>query len=373
MGTVRVRYLHKRKYKGRELLYWYPKARYFVAGKWQDCPFKGGEVESLSKAEEMNRLLDEWRSGKVSSRRYEEGSAGWLVGEFKNDDRYTDLATDTQKLYQYSFNEFLRVFGDFPIPEVTRKRVKAFYKSLTGVRKPSQVMQNCRAMFSFAEDEEHIPAGTNPFSRQRVKKAPAREMTWDEPTLEHAKKTAIGMGKRSISLALQMGYDLGQRPQDLRVVPWARYNGTKVKLKQLKTKNAWIEVEVLSELKQMLDATERLSPIILIDEDTGKPYSKDMLCRRVREVLTEAGIGKELQFRDLRRSAVVRLMEAGAELPEICSVTGHKLSEAENILEVYGPRSSKQADNAMQKVKKLKEALAASKQESKETGKKCNF
>lgn len=367
MGSIKVKYLHKRRYKGQELLYWYPKEKYMVNGQWKACPFKGGQYDSLDEIQDMNDKLKEWRSGKVETiRHYEAGSVGWLVGEFKKDERFTNLAPATQKLYQYSFNDLLDAMGDFPILEVTRKRARKFYNNFTDtVRKKSQIMQNCRVVFSYAEDEELIAPGTNPFARQRISKAPAREAIWEEAQVEAVKAKAIELKVPSIALAVQMGYDLGQRPQDLRVVPWARYNGIKVKLKQQKTTNAWIEVEVLPDLKVMLDTTSRVSPTMLIDETTGKPYSKDLLCRRVRWVMTEAGIGEELQFRDLRRTAVVRLMEAGCELPEICSVTGHKLSEAEHILEVYGPRTTKQADNAIGKVKKLKEALAESKQKSK--------
>lgn len=371
MGRVRVKYLQSRNYKGQELLYWYPKKKYFVAGKWQKCPFAGGEVKSLDQAQELNEQLAKWRKGEIEhSRFYAEGSVGWLVGEYKQDEVYTKLAPATQKLYQFSFNVMLDVFGDWPVTEVTRKRVRKFYKDLLlegTVRRQSQIMQNCRVVFRFARDEELIT--DNPFSEQRVSKAPARDAVWNEEVLLRAQQKAVEMGYPSISLGLQMGYDLGQRPQDLRVWPWARYDGKKMKAKQLKT-GKWVDVQVLPELKEKLDAEIRISPIIMIEEDTQKAYSKDMFCRRVREVMTAAGIGEELQFRDLRRSAVVRLMEAGCELPEICSITGHKLEEAHKILEVYGPRSTKQADNAMQKVRKFiksqKNALAMSKEKSKE-------
>lgn len=367
MGRVHVKYLQTRSYKGQILLYWYPKKQYLINGKWQKCPFPGGEVKSLDEAQDLNKKLTSWRKGeKENTRYYTDGSVGWLVGEYKKDESYSSLSPSTQKLYQYSFNVLLEVFGDWPILEVTRKRVKTFYKDLLKegtVRRQSQIMQNCRVVFRYARDEELI--NDNPFSEQNVSKAPARDAVWNEDLLDAVRDKAIEMGMPSIALAMQMGYDLGQRPQDLRAMSWAKYSGQKVKLKQLKTKNTWVEIQVLPDLKRMLDETPKISPIILIDEATKKPYSKDMLCRRVREVMTAAGIGDELQFRDLRRTAVVRLMDAGATLPEICSVTGHKLTEAEKILEVYGPRSSKQADNAIDKVRKLKESLASSKEKSK--------
>ena len=92
----------------------------------------------------------------------------------------------------------------------------------------------------------------------------------------------------------------------------------------------------------------------LIDETTGKSYTRDRLCHRFREICDAAGIDKTIQFRDLRRSCVVRLAEHGCTNAEIAAITGHSINETSKILETYLPRTKVMADNAIDKVEAIK-------------------
>ena len=69
--------------------------------------------------------------------------------------------------------------------------------------------------------------------------------------------------------------------------------------------------------------------------------------------MIKAGL-KNLQFRDLRRTAIVRLAEACATVPEIASISGHTIDRCQRILEVYLPRNSKMAKAAVDKLEKYK-------------------
>jgi integrase len=361
MGKVRVKYLHIRSYKGRQLLYWYPKDKYFVAGKWQECPLPGRQVKSLDEAEALNRELKAWRMGESGiSRSYENGSVGWLITQYKQDKRFLKLAPATQQLYRWNFPEIERVFGDRPATVVNKQHAKAFYHSLSDKEhKAAKIMQICRILFGLAEEIGLITG--NPFKSVGVHTPDAREAVWTPDMLTAAKAKALELNMPSIALAIQLGIDTGQRPGDLRLLTWNRYNGSTIKLRQTKTK-VWVEVPVMADLRKMLDTADRTSPLMLITEATGKPYTKDMFSRRVREVLEGAKIGKDIQFRDLRRTAVVRLAEHGCEIPEICAITGHSLADATAILEVYLPRNSKMAANAIGKLEKLKEVATESKE-----------
>ena len=53
---------------------------------------------------------------------------------------------------------------------------------------------------------------------------------------------------------------------------------------------------------------------------------------------------------DLRRTAVVRLAEAGCTPPEISAITGHDLDATMAILEVYMPRTLPLATAAIDKL-----------------------
>jgi len=54
--------------------------------------------------------------------------------------------------------------------------------------------------------------------------------------------------------------------------------------------------------------------------------------------MVAAGV-EGLQFRDLRRTAAVRLAEAGCTVPEIAAITGHTIDTTARILEAYLPRN----------------------------------
>ena len=160
---------------------------------------------------------------------------------------------------------------------------------------------------------------------------------------------ALAEGLKSVALAVQLGLDTGQRAGDLRALTWSAYNGKTLRFRQSKT-GVFLEVPVMQSLKSMLDNADRKAPAIMICEATGKPYNKDMLSRKFREVCEKVpGVGN-LQFRDLRRTAVVRLAEHGCTNAEIAAITGHSLQDTVNILEVYLPRNSTMAQNAIAKL-----------------------
>jgi len=67
----------------------------------------------------------------------------------------------------------------------------------------------------------------------------------------------------------------------------------------------------------------------------------------------KADIPDDLTFHDIRGSAVTRLAEAGCEVPEIATITGHSLKDVEVILDAhYLGRTTKLADSAVAKLER---------------------
>jgi integrase len=56
---------------------------------------------------------------------------------------------------------------------------------------------------------------------------------------------------------------------------------------------------------------------------------------RFRRVAERAGA--DAQARDLRRTVMLRMAEAGATTPQIASVSGHSIEATQRILETYLP------------------------------------
>ncbi len=103
---------------------------------------------------------------------------------------------------------------------------------------------------------------------------------------------------------------------------WTQYDGAAVRLRQRKT-GRLIAVPAIAELRQTLDAAPRTAATMVVSETTGRPYTEDNFTHLFRGVADAAGLPDALQFRDLRRTAVVFLAEAGCSVPEIAAITGH--------------------------------------------------
>ena len=103
-------------------------------------------------------------------------------------------------------------------------------------------------------------------------------------------------------------------------------------------------------LRRMLDGLQKdkKGPLILVTS-TGRAWRKRYFADRWQQACEAAGIS-DLHFHDLRGTAIMMLTEAGATVPEIAAVTGHSLSHASRILEVYLSRTRSLADAAIIKL-----------------------
>lgn len=356
MVMLKMLYVVEKYINGKLYRYWQPKPKYLVQGVWKECTMRRVALKGENwpdKAQELTRKLTKWRKGyEVTTKA--EGTVGWLVSEYRSDPTFKDLEASTQKLYLHYLQLLDKKVGDFPINRVTKDEARKLYRHFakTTTRGATQFVQVARVVFRYGESIDKV--AKNPFDKMKVAKDKARQGILSPEEIKAAKAKAVELGLPSIALAIQMGYDAGQRPGDIREAKRKDYDGKWARFTQSKTK-AVVDTPVFKfpVLKAMMDAVKHDSVLWLHEERTGKPYSKDMLCTRVREVFRAAGLGDNVQFRDLRRTAVVRLGESGSTIPEICAITGHALSEATEILKTYLPLSRKMAENAADKVRKV--------------------
>jgi integrase len=131
-------------------------------------------------------------------------------------------------------------------------------------------------------------------------------------------------------------------------------------VKQAKT-DALIDVPVHRNLASLLRARldEDFGGPLLVPSPTGKPWSRRNFSRAwdhdleiandsLRETLLEQGYGPDAveteiearhrQRRDLRRTGIVRLAEAGATTPQIAAISGHAIDYCQRIIDTYLPR-----------------------------------
>ncbi|KKL56671.1 hypothetical protein LCGC14_2243100 [marine sediment metagenome] len=94
---------------------------------------------------------------------------------------------------------------------------------------------------------------------------------------------------------------------------------------------------------------KRTTGMAMVAKPNGQCLGEGTLRSAFAATRDRAGL-QHLQARDLRRTAMVRLAEAGCTVPEIASISGHSIDRTERILEVYLPRTRAMASAAIAKL-----------------------
>ncbi|MEO8558812.1 MAG: hypothetical protein ABI439_07095 [Rhodospirillales bacterium] len=84
----------------------------------------------------------------------------------------------------------------------------------------------------------------------------------------------------------------------------------------------------------------------MADSPPGRPYREDYFRPEFERIRSAAGLRSDLQFRDLRGTADVRVADASISAPMIAAVTGHSIDHATKIIEIYLPRITTMAREA---------------------------
>ena len=88
----------------------------------------------------------------------------------------------------------------------------------------------------------------------------------------------------------------------------------------------------------------------MLSEATGRPYRKLQFNRLFRAALAEVPTASKKQYRDLRRTAAVRLTEAGCTIQEVSAICGWSIAYTAAILKVYVPTTTPMADHGIAKL-----------------------
>lgn len=365
MGIIKVQYLVTKRKNGKEYHFWEPKKKYKVQGVWKDTPknlraqaLGTNKVKAAGKAQTLYDLLVCWRNGDDNSRQVEQGTWDWLVVEFKKSQLYRDMAPATQVNYNGHFKDIHNDLGDVPLLKTTTSMAYNFCTSFSAnPRKPSAIASTCRALFKHARKVNHQFNVENPFAELGIKKPRPRRQVWAHDQEKALMDAAAAHKRQDLADAATIGLYSTQRPQDIRAAAINSYDGKWWRIAQKKTGSV-VEIPVyrIPKLKAVLDRLVRSpgSPVMLICKDNEKPFTKETLSKGFRWLCDKAKIDKEMQFRDLRRTGIVRLGEAGCTPIEIASWSGHDIESVAKILKVYLPTNRTMADNAGKKMARVK-------------------
>ncbi|MDL2172021.1 tyrosine-type recombinase/integrase [Asaia sp. HumB] len=309
------------------------------------------------------------------------GSINALILDYLQSEAFRSLRGTTQKLYRGYLDRMREDWGDIPARAITRQDVLAIRERLSATpRKANQVLSLLQILLGRARETGIVQENVaERFGRLHIA---SRTEIWsyqmEDAFLERARP------------ALQLAYMLLlytlQRPSDMLAMGAGRISTRDgrmfIALRQAKT-GALLDVPVhtrlaphiarrLDELNadeasvaQIITARIGLGPErLLVPSPTGKPWAHRNFARAWDQVISRmahaqarrlfaAGRTKEevraelenqhRQRRDLRRTGIVRLAEAGATTPQIAAISGHGIDYCQRIIDTYLPRRTEVA------------------------------
>jgi hypothetical protein len=389
MAIRRIRYLVGKKGAGNTTRWWWQPSGALRAQRFK--PVRLGRDDRTpwgkpapgavcDEAERWNARLDAWKKGKGPHpfeddkpaacpaggtagprKQMKTGTVDALIRRYKGAHAFLKLRESTRKMYSENLEIISRWAGDVPVRDLDIQMALAFYDEMypRTPTKANHVMVVLRLLYSFARRR----GGTervleNPFMKPGLEWNRGKPRIWTPAEIECFARHADNLGRWSVGTAVILNEWIGQREGDVLGLCRTTYQVGALRFEQLKTKvEVDLPVDLVPRLSQWLReetarwAARKVMPTTLIaSEATGRPYSVHAFYHVFREVREAAAKERPdmagLWFMRLRHTAVVRLGEAGATVPQIAAVTGHALSSCEAILERYNVRTKKAAASA---------------------------
>lgn len=251
---------------------------------------------------------------------------------------YGVLKPDTASDYSYyarricSVKVGSRLFGDMDCEKINTPVAQKTYEYLvvSGVSLANHVVGFGSIVFGHSIRLGHV--NHNPFSYIKRRSCPTRKVIWSDDHIAQFLTTAYGEFKwRNIGLIVQMAYEYCQRLGDMRLLKWPDYDlDTGVLTLEQSKRGAKVILPTSQGLQSMLRKQnedfgfqEWIVPRPKPRQRKYKPYTMRGLSFTGKQIREAAGLPDTLQMRDLRRTGTTELVEAGVDLPQIMSVTGH--------------------------------------------------
>lgn len=321
------------------------------------------------------------------------GSIAALIVDYLKSESYRSLRKTTQILYRGYLDRMREDWGDIPARAITRQDVLAIRERLSVTpRKANQVLSLLQILLGRAKDSGLVSDNVaERFGRLHIA---SRTEIWsyrmEDAFLERARPT--------LQLAYLLLLYTVQRPSDVLAMDAARISQRDgrmfIALRQAKT-GALLDVPVHTrlvphiqrrlaeltreDLEQAGVITARIGPAplqLLVPSPTGKVWANRNFARAWDQVMGRLGLAhaRELfkcgkskeevrqelsaqhrQRRDLRRTGIVRLAEAGATTPQIAAISGHGIDYCQRIIDTYLPRRTEVAVAGMEAWEKHQE------------------
>lgn len=220
----------------------------------------------------------------------------------------------------------------------------------------STSLHNANAMVIFARRVWNVGmklglVTDNPWKAVELAATAPRQQTWSPAQVDAF--VATGLSKplwKPVAGIVRTAYETAQRLTDIRLLEWRDFqeDGRSVNIHQHKT-NSFVCVPLSETYHKFLTQFENVSPWVF-PKANGEPFSEVYLSQTVADIRRAAGLPKGLQARDMRRTAITQMLDAGATTGEIRSISGH-MNEASlrPYMVIHNRERNQAAENAASK------------------------
>lgn len=277
-------------------------------------------------------FFESYQNAQRSIRQPDPKTMAFIIALYKSAHEFTGLKPATQRTYRFCIKRIEEDLGSLPIAALSDPKVRGVFKDwrdrLAATPRMADLCWSVLArILSIAKDRGII--ARNPCEGGgRLYKANRADIIWTDADLDQFFNVASEPLKAAVMIALWTG----QRKGDILRLAWSAYDGTSITLRQSKTGQN-VRVPASSDLKALLDALPRTSPVILLNSK-GMPWTEDGFNSSFDKARAKAGL-QHLNFHDLRGTTVTKLALKGATALEIASLTGHSFKTVNDILEKH--------------------------------------
>lgn len=239
--------------------------------------------------------------------------------------------------------------GDSIAKNITPTDCEKFYEKLEafGAHGQHDIYKDLRYLLNYAGRVrfEKMTKAENPTYIIKNTAPKARTQKWTDAQVAQAIEAGWNAGYHGAATAVAIMYDTSLRPVDCRQLPPEHIDldGCRVMIpSQSKTLNPhwttlWPEtVAIVRRYIAAFGATS-LPGQPIIRTRTGVRYTQLQLGRDIRKVMNLACIPKEIQSRDLRRTAQYERATSGATSTELGAAAGQKVTSSQDIIDTYVP------------------------------------
>ena len=267
---------------------------------------------------------------------------GELITDYLRTNAFKSKAPGTQVIYKQYLDQLHKRFGAAKVRGLNARWIETLKLDLEDTpSKCNQTLAVLRIVLGLGVRLGYCE--TNAALRPGRIAQPPRTELWTSDQIE----AFVGAARGSLKLAMLLLLYTAQRPSDVLAMTKGRVSERDgrlyIALRQQKTAEL-LDVPVHGSLEPLLRArlADPAGGLLLVPSPTGRPWLRRNFSRAWDQARKQAGL-PPVQRRDLRRTAVVLMAEAGLSTGQIGALTGHQVDTAARILNTYLPRRTEVA------------------------------